>query len=89
MELPLPSSPSPHPCAGWTVKSAWLCRQTTAVHSPAGGRRGRHRWQQMLSSVKMIEAKQKKILATGEQPNKNQHKGTEKGSGPDRPLHGA
>lgn len=29
------------------------------VCSPAGGRRGMHRWQQMLSSVKTIEAKQK------------------------------
>lgn len=34
-------------------------------------------------------SKTKKPLATGEQPNKNHHKGTEKGSGPDRPLHRA
>lgn len=94
-------SPTLHPCtlaglyriraAGCAEKRAQLCRQTTAVCSPAGGRRGRHRWQQMLSSVEMIEAKHKtkKILATGEQPNKKQHRGREKGSRPKGPLHGA
>lgn len=63
IELPLPSSPSLD--TGRSVQDLFgrLDNEKRpalqAVRSPAGGRRGRHRWQQMLSSVKMIEAKQK------------------------------
>lgn len=66
MELPLPSSPPlstgpmPDTCGGLAGAERPALPQSVAVHGPAGGRRGRHRWQQMLSSVKTTEAKQNK-----------------------------
>lgn len=98
MELPLPSSPSLHtqrPVQGTCGRLD--SEERLALQADRGGAlscRGEEGEAQMAADALISEndrskTQNKKNLATGEQPNKNQHRGRKKGSRPDGPLHRA